>query len=291
MLTTLKLTIAVGLAAIASIGSGAEAAGGNAVQVGVISPNALYWPVYVADKKAFLRDEKVPSNLLYVGNVAQQIQQLIGGSLDIIYTGCELTIRAIDKGANDIAIIGVSSDRYLYSMVAAPNIKTASDLKGKKVVLPIKKSLATSYWEKWVREQGVKPEDIDEVFDGATPSRYAALTTGAVSAAFVTQPFDFRAKADGYHEVLNFATYMHEFANVCAVGRVSWLRENADTTGAYLRAIGRAVDWLYDPANRQEGIGILNEVSKQDTGTVGQTYDYYFQDAHPFSKGMAINRK
>ena len=41
----------------------------------------------------------------------------------------------------------------------------------------------------------MRPDDIEQVYAGATPNRLAALVSGAVQAALLTQPFDFRAAA------------------------------------------------------------------------------------------------
>ncbi len=53
-------------------------------------------------------------------------------------------------------------------------------------------------------------------------------------------------------------------------------------------ALSDAVDWLYDPANRDEAIAILARATKLDPAIATQTYDYYVKELQPFSRKLAI---
>jgi ABC-type nitrate/sulfonate/bicarbonate transport system substrate-binding protein len=231
----------------------------------------------------------VETDLNFVGEVAAEVQQVIGGSLDVAYTTCEVALKAIDKGA-DVTIIGETVRLYPYSIMSSPNIKTLADMKGKKVILAAQKDLLTAAWQKWVKENGGKPSDVDEIYDGATPNRYSALANGAAQAALVSQPFDFRAKSEGYVELLNYSSYLNDYAFVCAVARKDWGKKNPDLAKAYMRAMAKATAWLYDPANKEDAISVLAETSKQDRALITKSYDYYFGEIHPFSKGLVVEQ-
>lgn len=253
----------------------------------MVAPIGLFWPNLAAAKRGFFDKEKVTTELLYIGEVAAEVQQVIGGSLDVAYTTCEVAVRAIDKGA-DISIIGETDRLYPYSIMSSPKIKTMADMKGKTIILAAQKDLLTVAWNKWVHENGGAPQDVDQVYDGATPNRYSALANGAVQAALVSQPFDFRAKAEGYFELVNYSSYLSDYAFVCAAARKDWGKKNPELAKAYMRAMANATAWLYDPANKEDAISVLVESSKQDRALIAQTYDYYFGNIHPFSKGLAI---
>ena len=283
------VTVSAGLCAVALLaatGTPAVAAG-DKVEVGVVAPIGLFWPNFAAQKRGFFDKEKVATDLIFVGEVAAEVQQVIGGSLDVAYTTCEVAVKAINKGA-DISIIGETVRVYPYSIMSSPTVKTLADLKGKKIILAAQKDLLTAAWEKWVKEQGGKPQDVDQVYDGATPNRYSALANGAVSAALVSQPFDFRAKSEGYFELLNYSAYLKDYAFVCAAARKDWGKKNPDLAKAYMRAMSNATAWLYDPANKEDAINVLVETSKQDRALIAKSYDYYFNEIHPFSKGLVV---
>ena len=187
----------------------------------VVSINAnigLYWPNFVADKYGFVSKEGVSYETVIVGDAAQQLQQVIGGSIDVAYTNCDLALKAKDKGGK-VVIVAEAMRTYPYVIMSAANVRAAQDLKGKKAILPFKTSLLTVFLNRWLQENGVNPADVDEVFDGATPNRYAALRNGIVAAAVVSQPFDFRAKSEGFNPLLSYAKYLGDYAFTCAVVR------------------------------------------------------------------------
>ena len=111
----------------------------------------------------------------------------------------DTAIRAIANGGNAVMVGGLVT-KYPYSIMTVPNITTAADMKGKRIILPFPKDLLTIVWNRWLTEKGMRPDDVEQVYAGATPNRLAALVSGTVQAALLTQPFDFRAAADGYQQ-------------------------------------------------------------------------------------------
>lgn len=257
------------------------------IRVGDVAPIAADWPQFVASDKGLYKREGIDPQVTYVRNVANTVQQLAGGTFDIAVSTFDTAIRAIAQGA-DVVMIGGSVTKYPYSIMTAKTVTKVAELKGKKIVLPFKKDLLTIVWNRWVTAQGGNPEDIDQFYDGATPNRFAALTSGAVQAALLGQPFDFKASDQGYHKLVDLGAYGKEYGFLVLLGRPKWMKENQDATRGYLRAISDAIDWIYDPKNRDEAIAILATGTKLDASLAAQTYDYYVKDLQPFSRKLAI---
>jgi ABC-type nitrate/sulfonate/bicarbonate transport system substrate-binding protein len=257
------------------------------IRVGSVGASAVNWPVFVAQQKQMFNAQGLDVELIYVGNVANTVQQLVAGAFEIANSTFDSAIRAIAKGG-DAVMIGGMTTKYPYSIMAAPSVHKLADLKGKSVVLPFKKDLLTVVWNRWVREQGMQPSDIDQVYSGATANRFNALITGAAQAALLTQPFDFRAAQMGYHKLLDIGAYGREYGFLAILGNPKWLRSDPDGARAYLRAIATATDWLYDQKNRAEAITLLTKYAKVNEEVAGQTYDYYIKDLHPFSRKAAL---
>ena len=265
----------------------AQAASLRKVIAGENAPIALFWPGLIAVKNGFYGAEGLQVELDYVGSVTASVQQLIGGSIDFGYTTCEVALQGIEKGA-DAVIIGSTAIKYPYAIMSAPDVKTAADLKGKKVSLPPPRQDIAIFFDRWLQENGVRTQDVDKLYDGATPNRFAALASGAVAAAAVSQPFDFRAMAEGFNKLVDFGTFVKDYAFVVILARKRWLQENGDAARAYLRAVSHSIDWFYDKANRTSAIEILSAASKQDPAIVGKTYDYYCDELMPFSRKLAL---
>jgi ABC-type nitrate/sulfonate/bicarbonate transport system substrate-binding protein len=256
------------------------------LSVGVVSLVANTWPYFVAEKQGFFKEEGVDPDSIIVGGVVASAQQVIGGSLDFGFTTMEVAIRAIDKNA-DIKIVGSGLIKYPYSLVGLREIKGAQDLVGKSVMLPVPHNDVANFFEAWVRSSAVDPDKIDKVYDGSSANRYAALKSGAVVAVTITQPFDFIAEDDGYVRIVDFALLEH-YAFEAVIARPEWLAEHSAAARAYLKALARGVDWLYDPANRDAAIDILAQATKTKPEVAARTYNYFFNEIKPFSRNLDV---
>ena len=274
------------LAALAA-GAVAPAMAQNKITLGVVSRSAPNWPEYVAETMGFFKAENLVVEPIYVGSIAAIAQQTTAGSLDIGNTTFEMAITAMDAGA-PIAMIGSTTIKYPYSLMAGAAIKSAADLKGKAVILPVKKNDIDNFFGMWAAGNGLKEADVDRVYDGSSTNRYAALVASAVAAAAVNSPLDFTALAAGYHKLVDFGSFVHGYGFIGVVSRKDWLAKNSDAARAYLRALSKSIDWLYDPANREKAIDILMRETKQERDVVEKTYAYYITDLKPFSRGLAI---
>jgi ABC-type nitrate/sulfonate/bicarbonate transport system substrate-binding protein len=282
----LSLWAAVGLAVVCGSNL-TPAADIKSFAVGDVAPIAPDWPAFVAKAKDLYRKHGVDPQVTYVGNVANTVQQMVGGSFGISVSTFDTAIRAIAKGA-DAVMIGGLVIKYPYSIMSDPTVKTAADLTGKKVILAFQKDLTTSIWNDWVKSQGVDPKSIDQVYDGATPNRYAALAAHQVQAAFLSQPFDLRAADEGYHKLMDIGAYGKDFGFLVILSKPSWLRDHGDEARGYLKALAEAVSWLYDAKNRDEAIKILADNTKLPEKFAAQTYEYYIKDLKPFSNNLQI---
>jgi NitT/TauT family transport system substrate-binding protein len=280
------LAFCILMASAAAVGKG-FAQRRTAVTIGQVAPIALFWPDFIAQQKGFYTAESLDADSLFVGSVASAAQQTIAGSIDVSFTTAEIAIRAASKGG-DIVIIGESVSKWPYSFMAAKDIKKPQDLKGKKVILSTPKQDLTILWEQWLRDNGMAPSEVDQVFDGATPNRYAALAKGAVQAAVLSQPFDFRAISEGYTQLFDSSFMKKNYSFVVIAARGKWVNDNPDAARGIVRAVSNAIDWWYDTKNKEEAITILQKVSKQDRALIEKTYNYYHDQVQPYPRGAAL---
>jgi NitT/TauT family transport system substrate-binding protein len=286
-LTAMSLACAAAAAALACCPRPSYAADPASIEVGDVAPIAPDWPSFVAEDEGFYRKAGVAPKVTYVGNVANTVQQLVGGSFGIAVSTFDTAIRAMAKGS-DAVMIGALVMRYPYSIMSDADIKSAADMKGKIVVLPFAKDLLTLVWNQWVKSQGVTPTTIDQIYDGATPNRFAALSAHRAQAALLSQPFDFRAAADGYHKLLDVGTYAKQYGFLVILSTPAWLKTHGNEARGYLAALSQSVDWLYDENNRGAAIKTLAAHTKLAPQYATQTYDYYVKELRPFSRHLAI---
>ncbi len=264
-----------------------DAAAQTRLVVGQVSRTTTNWPYYIAEAKGMFAAENIAVENIFVGNVSAIAQQVTAGSLDLGNTTFEIVIQAVESGA-PIKLIGSTVIKYAFSLYGQKNIKTAADLRGKSVMVPVPKNDIANFFEAWLKANGVQPSEVDIIYNGASVARYAALSTGAVAAVAVSPPLDFAADAAGLNKLVDFGQFVKSYGFLGVFGRADWLAKNRPAAEALLRALSRATDWLYDPANREEAVALLMKETKQDHDISEKTYDYVVRDLQAFSRGMAI---
>src|ERR1700736_2842305 len=99
----------------------------------VIGISVSIWPAIVADRKGFFADEGLDFDLINSGSSSRSLQQVAAGSAPIGSSSMVDSIRAIGGGAN-VKVFLNSLAVGTHSLVAAKNIKSVADLKGKRVM-------------------------------------------------------------------------------------------------------------------------------------------------------------
>jgi NitT/TauT family transport system substrate-binding protein len=255
--------------------------------LGEVARGASGWARYVASEKGFFAAEHVDVDVTYVGSGTTTVQQVVAGGLDVGTTDWATIILGIENGA-DVAGVGSSMLKYAFSMVSAPDVRAAADLRGKRALTSFSKDPNNVFFERWLRTQGVDPAEVDTSYEGATGNRYAALTTGVVQTVALSAPFDFRALDEGYNRLVDFGTFAGDHAFVSIYARKPWLRDHRPAMQGFLRAYAQGVDWLYRPENREEAIDILVRSVDLDRGLAARSYAYYVSELQPFSRGLAV---
>jgi hypothetical protein len=66
-----------------------------------------------------------------------------------------------------------------------------------------------------------------------------------------------QAEEKGFHRLANATDVLGRYQGLVGGARKSWAEQNSDAVVGYIRAFSDAVDWLYDPSNRDDAIAIL----------------------------------
>jgi ABC-type nitrate/sulfonate/bicarbonate transport system substrate-binding protein len=258
------------------------------VSVVAVAPTSLFWPLYVAQGTDLYKKHGLDVALTFSGSATGPMQLLIAGEANFAVTTSDVGIDAASRGANVKLIAGYLSSRP-FIMMAKPGIKTVAELKGKAVGVAPPRDISTIAWGQWLKSQGIKPGEIDQIYNTNTGARFAALTNGATAAAMLSPPVSFKAKKAGYNEILNMGEYMRGIPFLCIFARTDWLEKNGDLARAFLASQSEAIDWFYDTANHKKAVDILASRIKMDRPLIEETYDYYIKDLKPFSRKVAIS--
>ena len=279
-------TLLVGAALVAGAPARAET-----VTIGLVgSASATHWPIYSGLKQGYYAAADIKLDMIFTPSSAALLQQLTAGALDAaLSTGIVDPIYAIDKGA-PIALTRLEIKSPPYALIAKPTIKTIAELKGKKIMIDGPKGITKIYLERMLAAHGIKANEFDPLFAGATSARFSALQAGAIDATVLIPPFNFYAEAAGFSTLGLTVDYTPELPFSAAVVNTKWAAANRATLDKLLAVHQRSMTWFLDEKNRSEAIAVMVEASKQKPEDIAKAYDFLHK--HKFFDGTGkMSRK
>lgn len=233
-------------------------------------------PEVIAQEKGFYTAENLTVEVAVAGQSAAVCQQILAKAADIGQCSLNDMVQVVEaSGAPLIQFMGLYASPLNYSIMAKPNITSWADLKGKSIMVGGPKDNTVYFFRAMARPNGLQDYDYDFQFAGASSARYAALKSGAVDASILTDPFDYQAGLEGFKSVdVLVPKYVNagNYGYVIHVAQPDWARTHQDELGRYIRALLRSVDWIYDPANKQEMFNIVAPKYNMDAESFERLY-------------------
>jgi NitT/TauT family transport system substrate-binding protein len=160
-------------------------------------------PVELGIQKGIYREEGLDLILVLVrGNVA--IAALVTGDLDYII-GTGGSVRAATKGM-PIRVIMAIDTRPVWFLMTRPEIKSISELKGKRIGVGSMKGGIQLAAEMALKQGGIPSKEVAWSPIGATPERLQAMASGAIDAAVIALPGNMNGRKMGYRELMDVGT-------------------------------------------------------------------------------------
>jgi NitT/TauT family transport system substrate-binding protein len=273
---------------------GNSPSGATEVSFGITSATAFSLPYYIATEKKYYEGEGIAVDAIVAGAAVGLLKQLAGGSLNLAQSATDQTLRAILHGA-PVKIIAGAASNAPFRLVAAKNIKSWGDLKGKSISVGGLTDVTLYFLRVMARKNGLADQDYDLIYGGGTPARFAQLASGAAAAALLTNPVDFAALEQGFVDLGSVPQYLPNWAQNNIAADTRWAPPNRAAIVAFLHAQIRGTRYLYDPANREDVIGILAKHTRAAAQVAAATYDLYMRDqviardAALFPEGIKAN--
>src|ERR1043166_3540334 len=116
------------------------------------------------------------------------MQTLLANELQLLFTTGALAVTANLQGG-DTTIIAGGINFFPFKLVVRPEIKTATDLHGKKLAISRFGSASDYAAQLAIEKLGGDPKQVTMLQMGGKPSRLAALTLGNAHATVFSEPF------------------------------------------------------------------------------------------------------
>ena len=247
-------------------------------------------PLYLGQDVGIFKKQNLSLEMIFIPGGSLSLQALIGKSLDLLMTGGPPVVNAYLQGAK-IKIIGGVTNLLPYTFVAIGGIRTAEQLKGKKIGIS-RFGSNTDYVVRLALNQFALPaSDVQIIQVGGSQARLVAMKSGAIHATVLSPEEAVVAQKMGYGVLLDFIEKGIEFPHVNFVARDDYLESQSQVVRTFLRAYIDSV--RYYKANRNEAVKKIMALSKLPERQMAETvFDGSLRatpdDGKPTIKGMEV---
>ncbi len=261
-----------------------------------VFPAGFNLPLWVGQDKGFFAAHGLAVELIHTPNSIQQMVGLIDGAFDIAMTLIDNVMAYMEgqggvptKTAPDIVSVMGSSSGFV-SLMVDPRIKTMMDLKGTTLSVD---AMTTGYsftLRRMLEVSGLKRDEYTLVAVGGMKERYEALLRGDQVGTLSVPPYTLEAQGKGYCELATNLGLLSRFQGGIAAVRRDWAVRHSDEIVGFIRANLAALDWLYDPANKEEALDIFQQRLAGTTRAVAeQSYGVLLDPVNGFSRRCEID--
>jgi NitT/TauT family transport system substrate-binding protein len=251
--------------------------------------SALNSPFWVMHDAGFLKQEGLDMELVYIASSPTVARATLAG--DIVLSGANSQV-IVDAGLNgaDLVAMGAITNVVAFYVMAAPEIKTVADLKGK-VVGVTRFGASTDFGMRMLLSKyGLEAaRDVPFIQIGGMPELTAALSKRTVYAAPMSQPMVYLAQQAGMRMIANLAKEEIPFMHIGLTTSRRWMREHRAEAKAFIRAHARAIHFMH--THKEETRTIFARYTKiKDQGMLDGSiqYAYDFMEKIPLVKPQAF---
>jgi NitT/TauT family transport system substrate-binding protein len=255
------------------------------VSYSILNPSAQEWPLLIGQAQGFFHDEGLNVTVLSGNSAPNVVNELATGAVDIGDNGTDTWISAVQHGL-PIKMVAPVFGENPYALVVQPSIKTWADLRGKAVMVGTKQDVTAIALGQMAAAQKLKLDDFAIVAGGNSSARFAALMSGNVQGATLSQPYDLEAVSQGMHVLAEAADTAKGWLMTAIAVQPAWAAKNRATVVKVLRATRRAIRFGY--AQRDATVAILVSATHVDPAIAGRAYDINFKRRHAFDPDLKM---
>lgn len=266
-----------------------NAAAAQKLVAGYSAVSAISAPFWIMKEAGFFKEEGLDAELIYISASSTMAQAMLAGEVAISTANSQVIIDTGLQG-NDLVAMGAIVNFVALYVMAAPEIKTIADLRGKPV--GVSRFGATSDFgiQMLLKKYGLEPvRDVPLIQIGGMPELAAALSKKSIYAAAMSFPMGLVAQQSGMKVLANLAKEDIPFIHLGLTTTRRFMKERRAQAKAFVRAYGKAVHFMH--ARKEESTRIVSRYAKiTDPGQLAGTmqYAYDFVEKIPFVKKEAV---
>jgi NitT/TauT family transport system substrate-binding protein len=198
-------------------------------------------PMNYAMQKGFFRKHGLDLTMVYIDSGVTLTQAVVGGSVDIGQNGYTPAAAAAVQGG-DIVFIGGISNKLPFQLIVKSEIKTAADLKGKKIAISRLGSSSDTAAGFALAHLGLKRSDVTLLQLGGEGTRTAAMMSGQIDGSMEQLPRSAELEETGkYHMLVDCTVVAGDYPNTAYVARRATLKAKPDLVKRFMMAISESI--------------------------------------------------
>jgi ABC-type nitrate/sulfonate/bicarbonate transport system substrate-binding protein len=230
------------------------------------------WPLFIAKEGGYFEKYGFDAKLVF-GVHPAGIALLVGGNAVMTNYTLEQAMQAASKDGSLVAV-GSGFRKGLFALMAAKNIASARDLKGKKVGVSQIGDAPYNYTVALLAKFGVTPRDVEWVPLGTDVNgRAAALSSGRVDATLLTSPAYFKLEETGFRTLANLTDFDDIYAPTVYLFKKSVIAANPKLPEMLIKAQAEAIKRYYD--DEAFAIKAYSPYDPQSSADMQRQYDFY----------------
>jgi NitT/TauT family transport system substrate-binding protein len=248
------------------------------VKMGQTGISPASWPLYVAQAKGLLAEQGLEIENVVLASSVTQTQALVTGDMNFNTYSVDSMAKAIVAGA-PLKYIAAAQSIPNFQLIVDNDIKSFADLKGKVLA----SGSAGGYFDIVMRAMltanGLGKNDFQVISIGSSADRLPALQAKRISGMIAGGPDDSKALAAGFKSLGYVNDVLKEVEYNGYAVEDKWAKAHADQVVGFLRAMKKANDFLFNPANKAESIAIYSKISTLEPQYLETIYDQLINKA------------
>jgi ABC-type nitrate/sulfonate/bicarbonate transport system substrate-binding protein len=214
--------------------------------------------LWIGVEQGFFRKHGVGVEIIQTRSSAQTLAALASGDIQIAGTTPSVVLSAA-VGGMDVAFFGGIVNRADGDFVVAPGIRTADDLRGKRLGV---QSLGGGVWSLAMLaldHLGLEPtrDKILVIAVGDQSVLAQAMVTGRIEATYLGYTYSALLKEKGFPVLLDIGRAPIPYQGLALVARRSYLKQNPRTVDAILGGLVESVAFIQNPVHREVALKSL----------------------------------
>ena len=220
-------------------------------------------PLWAARDQGFFARHGVAPTLNITADSRQVFTGLMDGRYQVAITAFD-NIVAYQEGQGELKFDPPSdffgfmgSDDGFLSLVAAPEVKSFADLRGRTISVDAMSNGFSFALREMLRRNGIAESEVQWARAGGTDRRFAALMERQHAATMLRAPFGIQARNRGFNQLATTREAIGPYLGIVGAARRSWAAANEPALVGFIRGYRDAVRWLEAPSNRPAAEALL----------------------------------